>query len=188
MVDSEEFDVEVERRVRGNVRRCPTGPVRNPGRARQLGLASDLHVLHPLRPAFDDAVERKLNGLAALVGAVELRSVGEGPAVVDLDDVGGGGMDADTFTKGTVNQTGPSDNGVGFTRGSGESCVHVCVCVCVCVCARLCENVKTIIFYNRIKRIFIISLKRKGESKLDLSKLNILIVDGLLKIWKFTFG
>src|SRR5690606_14570818 len=45
-------------------------------------------------PAADDAIERELGRLAALVGAVELAPVDERPAIVDLDRVRGGRLAA----------------------------------------------------------------------------------------------
>ena len=58
------------------------------GRADELGLAADLHPLHALRPAGDDAVERKRRRLVALVRAVELGAVHQRAAVVDAHRVG----------------------------------------------------------------------------------------------------
>ena len=58
------------------------------GRADEPALAADLHQLHALGPALDDAVQRKRRRLAALDRAVEHRAVGQRAVVVHLHLVG----------------------------------------------------------------------------------------------------
>ncbi|EAU68025.1 NTR [Stigmatella aurantiaca DW4/3-1] len=87
--DLQQFHLEHERRATRDVRRGAAVAVGQVGRAHEAGLAAHLHLLHALRPAADDAVEREGRRLAPLVGAVELLAVGERALVVHLDDVRG---------------------------------------------------------------------------------------------------
>src|SRR6187549_2105870 len=88
-VDLEQLDLEAQGRVRRD--RAISGATLAVGdrrRTDQLGLAADLHLLHALGPARDDAAEREGRRRVARIGAVELLAVGEGAAVVHLDRVG----------------------------------------------------------------------------------------------------
>ena len=64
--------------------------VRNLARDHELPFVAFLHHLHRFGPAGDDLVGRELDGLAALVGRVELLSVDRGAAVVAGARGGGG--------------------------------------------------------------------------------------------------
>src|SRR5690349_16670055 len=83
--DLEQLDVEHERRARLDLRRRAAITVRGVRGTDEPALAADLHLLHALRPALDDTVQRKRDRLAALDGAVEDRAVRELALVVDLD-------------------------------------------------------------------------------------------------------
>lgn len=58
---------------------------------RERGLAADLDSLHAFGLAGHGATQRKARGHAALVGAVELRAVGQRAPVVNAHGAGGGG-------------------------------------------------------------------------------------------------
>ena len=95
--NGQQLDLEVQRGVgRDHAARAALA-VGNGGWAGQLGLATGLHALYALGPAGDHAVEGKLGGLAALVGAVELLAVEQGAFVMDLDGIGGLGRLARAF-------------------------------------------------------------------------------------------
>ena len=85
---SSQLDLEAQRRVRRNGAAGAALAIGELGRADELGLAADLHLLHAFGPALDDAAEREHRRRVALVRAVELGAVGERAAVVDLDRVG----------------------------------------------------------------------------------------------------
>lgn len=87
--DAQQFHFELQRGVRRNHAAAGTAlAVGDRRRAGELGLAANLHLLHAFGPALDHAVERELDRLAALVGAVELLAVGKGAAVVHFHGVG----------------------------------------------------------------------------------------------------
>src|SRR5690349_11663239 len=75
LADLEELDVEDERGAARDRRRLSLVAVGDGGRAHDLVLLADLHLLHGLGPAGDDAAQGELRGLAALHGAVEDRAV-----------------------------------------------------------------------------------------------------------------
>src|ERR1017187_1743573 len=87
--DLQQLDFEDERRSAGNCGRVSHVAVGDVGGADQTRFAAHLHALHAFGPALDNAVERELSGLIALVGAVELGAVEQGAAVVDFPRVGG---------------------------------------------------------------------------------------------------
>lgn len=89
MEDVDELDLEAQGRVGRNDTGDAALAVRRRARAGEHGLATHRQLLHALCPAGDDLVQRKDRGLAALVGAVELLSVGQGASVVDANDAGG---------------------------------------------------------------------------------------------------
>ena len=93
LADADQFDFEREVAVRRD-RADGAIAISRRGRAGQLRLAADLHLLHPLRPAGNHAIERKDCRAAMLVGAVEFGAVRERAAIVHAHDVGGGGLRA----------------------------------------------------------------------------------------------
>src|ERR1019366_7637989 len=86
--DFQQLDFEDERRSARNCGRVPRVAVGDVGGAGQARFAAHFHALHTFGPALDDAVERELRGLIALVGTVELGAVDRGAAVVDFHRVG----------------------------------------------------------------------------------------------------
>src|SRR5581483_5115110 len=87
--DLEQLDLEHERRARLDLRRLAAIAVRDVRRTDELRLPADLHHLHALGPALDDAVQRERRRLAALHRAVEHRTVGQCARVVHLHRVRG---------------------------------------------------------------------------------------------------
>src|SRR5437762_7042469 len=117
----QELDLEVQ----GRIRRDHATPraalaIGRGGRTNELRLAAWLHHLHALRPAADDAVERKFRRLAALVGAVELAAVRESPAVVDADFVGGLGRFALAGLQGLEHDAARRGDRVRMCAGNSE--------------------------------------------------------------------
>ena len=64
-------------------------PVENETGDEEAELRAFLHDLHALRPAGDDTVQRELNGLTALVAAVENLTVDQRALVMNFHRVGG---------------------------------------------------------------------------------------------------
>src|SRR4029077_15383537 len=116
--DFEQLDFENERGAAGN-RRAALVPIREDGRADELRLAADLHLLHALGPTGNHAVERERCGLVALIGAVELGSVNQRAAVVDLHGVGGFGLFAGAGLELLVDQSGFGFDRSGLGGGLG---------------------------------------------------------------------
>jgi hypothetical protein len=85
----EELDFEDEGFVRADVAACAAGAVGELGRDEETELGTFGHELDAFGPAGDDAVEGELDGLLALVGAVELRATDEGAGVVHKHGIGG---------------------------------------------------------------------------------------------------
>ena len=83
LLDAEQLDLEDEGGRRGNDRRETALAVRVVRGARQLGNLPDGHSRHPLIPSLDDLADAdgELEGLAAVLGAVELGAVREGTCV-----------------------------------------------------------------------------------------------------------
>src|SRR3989442_10904913 len=66
--DAEQLDLEDERGAAGDGGRVPVVAVGDVRGADELRLLADVHLLHALGPALDDAAQRELGGLASLVG------------------------------------------------------------------------------------------------------------------------
>ena len=79
LLDAEELDLEDEGGRRGNDGREAALAVRVVRGARQLRRLPDGHLHHPFVPSFDDLAhtDGELEGLAAVLGAVELGAVRE---------------------------------------------------------------------------------------------------------------
>ena len=76
-------------------------------------------LLHALGPAGDDAVERELGGLAALVGAVELLAIGEGATVMHFHGIGDGRGGAHAFLERQENQAAGAGDACELRHGGG---------------------------------------------------------------------
>ena len=83
LLDAEELDLEDEGGRRGNDGREAALAVRVVRGARQLRRLPDGHLHHPFVPSFDDLAhtDGELEGLAAVLGAVELGAVRESTCV-----------------------------------------------------------------------------------------------------------
>jgi hypothetical protein len=82
-----------------------SGTIGEAGGNEETELGTFAHQLHAFRPARDDAVQREVDGLIALVGAVKLRAAEERAAVVNAHGVGGLGALACSGGQNEVLQT-----------------------------------------------------------------------------------
>src|SRR5512144_703771 len=119
LLHGEQLHLEDERRARRDEGARAALAVGDGGRADELRLAADLHLLDALRPAGDDAVQRERGRAAVLLGGVEHGPVDERALVVDLDRARRGGLLALPLDEALVDEAGGGLHGALLLRGLG---------------------------------------------------------------------
>src|SRR3990170_6858227 len=97
LLDLQQLHLEYQRGVGGDRSPGAFVAISNGRGADQLGLTTHLHFLESFGPAFDHLTQGEFGRLPAPIGAVELRAVGEGAAVVHFDFVAGRGVGTAPF-------------------------------------------------------------------------------------------
>src|SRR5689334_5472662 len=103
--DFQQLDLENQRGSTGDGGRVAGVPIGDRRGTYEPGLAADFHFLYAFGPTRDDAVQRELRGLVALVGTIEFRSIDERAAIVHLYGVRGGRRGSGAGTEVGVDQT-----------------------------------------------------------------------------------
>jgi len=115
--DSKQFNLEDERCAARYDRRASPLAISNAGRTHQLGFSSDLHSLNAFGPARNHLIQRKLSGLVSFIRAVELGSIGQGPAVIHGYNVAGSRRRTRAGSDFAIDQTARRLDRTGFCRG-----------------------------------------------------------------------